>query len=65
MFVAAQDYDVGVDSHSLQFLDRMLRRFGFVLVGAFEERDQRDVDKQTVFPSCFQRNLTDGLYERL
>ena len=37
-FIAAQNYNIGVDAHALQFLHRMLGRLGFMLVRAPQER---------------------------
>ena len=47
--VAAENNDVRVDAHALQFLDRVLRGFGLVLVRAAEEGNQRHMNEQTVF----------------
>ena len=43
----------------------MLRRLGFMLVGAAQKRHQRNVNKQTVFSADLQGNLTDRLYKWL
>ena len=63
--VAAQDDDVRVDAHALQFLDRMLRGLGLMLVRAAQERHERHMDEQAVFPPDLERNLPHGLQKRL
>ena len=63
--VAAEDDDVRPDAHALQFFDGMLRRLGFVLVGATQKRHQRDMDEEAVLLPNLEGDLPHGLEERL
>ena len=63
--VAAQDNDIRLDAHALQFLDGVLSGLGFMLVGAPEERHQRHVDEQAVLLPYLQRDLAHRLQEGL
>ncbi len=63
--VTAQDDDVRVDAHALQFLDGVLGGLGLVLVGAGEIGHQRHMDEETVFPSDLQGHLARRLQKGL
>ena len=63
--IAAQNDDIRLDAHALQFLDRVLCGLGLMLVGATEERHQRHVDEQAVLLPYFQRDLAHRLQEGL
>ena len=63
--VAAQNDDIGMDAHALQFLDRMLRRLGFVLKAAAEVRHQRHMDVKHIICILLKPDLTDRFQERL
>ena len=55
--IAPQHDDVRSDAHALQFLHGVLGGLRLVLVAAVEERHQRHVDVQGIFPSHFQAHL--------
>ena len=63
--VAAEDDDVRPDAHALQLFDGMLRRLGFVLVGATQKRHQSDMDEEAVLLPDLEGDLPHGLEERL
>ena len=63
--IAAQNDDIRLDAHALQFLDRVLGGLGLMLVGATEERHQRHVNEQAVLLPYLQSNLTHRLQEGL
>ena len=48
-FIAAQNDDIRLDTHTLQLTDRVLGGFAFVFVGATEEGNQSYMDKEAVF----------------
>ena len=64
-FVAAQDDDIRLDPHTLQFFYRMLGRFGLMLAAAVQIWHQGDMDKKTVFFADFQGYLSDGFQKWL
>ena len=64
-FVAAQDDNVRVYAHALQFFDRMLGGFGLVFLRAVQIRHERYVDEQAVFAPDLQRDLSHRFDERL
>ena len=54
-----------MDPHPLQFLDGVLRWFGFMFTAAMKIRHQCDMDEQAVSPSLLQADLPDRLQKRL
>ena len=52
--VATKDDNIGVNAHALQFFDRVLGGFAFVLFGAVKVRHKGYVDKKTVFATYFE-----------
>ena len=63
--VTARNDDVGRNTHGLQFLDGVLRRLAFVLVGSADVRHKTHVDKQAVVAPHFGAELADSFEERL
>ena len=63
--IAAQDDDVRSDAHALQFLYGVLGGLGLMLVGTTQERDQGYMNKQAVFMTNLQGDLSDGFQEGL
>ena len=63
--VAAQNNDIRLHTHTLQFPNGVLCRLGFVLIGAPEERNQCHMDEQTVLSAHLQGDLTDCLQKGL
>ena len=57
-FIAAQYNNIWMNPHSLQFFYRMLSRFRFMFIRTTQERHQSYMDKQAIFLSYFQRNLS-------
>ena len=55
-------YDnIRMDTHTLQFFDGMLGRFGFMLIAAMQKRNKRHMDVHGIFFTDFQPDLPDCL----
>ena len=63
--IAAQDDDVRLHAHALQFLYRMLSGLGLVFVRAAQEGNQGYMDKEAVLCAYLQGNLPHGFQKRL
>ena len=63
--LGAADEDVGLDADLPQLAHRMLRGLGLQLAGRLQVRHQRQVDVEAVFLAHVERELADGLQERL
>ena len=57
--------DIRLNTHTLQFFDTGLCRFGFKLSGSFQIWDQRHMDENTVLMSHIMLELAERLQERL
>ena len=62
MMFCAQDKDIWLDTHALQFLYRMLRWLGLKFTSSVEVRHVRKVDVNGI-PSHLPAQLSDGLHE--
>ena len=47
--IGAQDDNIGMNPHALQLFNRVLSRFGFMLLTAFDIRHQGHMDEKCVF----------------
>ena len=63
--ITAQNHNVGLHTHALKLPDGVLSGLTLVLVGAPQEGNQGDVDKQTVFLAHLQGDLAHRLNEGL
>ena len=58
--VGAAEQDVGLNADGKQFLDGVLRGFGFQFLGCGDPGHQREVDKDGVLATQFLAHLADG-----
>ena len=63
MTLGTQHQNVGLNTHTLQFLHRVLCRFGLQLIGGFQIRYIRKMYAHRIAPQ-FPAQLSDGLHER-
>ena len=63
--LGAADEDVGLDADLPQLAHRMLRRLGLQFGGRLQVGHQRQVDVEAVLLAHVERELADGLQERL
>src|SRR5208282_3967554 len=61
--ITAAKQDVGLNPDAKHFFDAVLRGLGFQFACGGDERNQRDVYEERVFPAKFEAHLTDGFEE--
>ena len=65
MMLATANDNIGVNTEGEHFLNRMLRRLTFQLVGRRKIRNERYVNEKAVFTAVLCRKLTNSLQKRL
>jgi hypothetical protein len=63
--IGAGDNDIGENTGSHKFLDRVLGGLALMLGTAFQIRDQRDMNEEAIGASDFVAELPDRLQKRL